>query len=1702
MVFVTPEGKGAIETFKQKGSGYGPLDTGPAQKAVRTEFPVDAAYRPPVPATPAYGAAQGVMDAAARYNPSTWFEPEPVSGTYGLDFGYQSPITYEPSFQDVQTPWLAPDPWQTRPDNTGGFLGSLGRGAVDLGQQVWDIQQQRTNVSGGLGYAPYSSGGAGQVDPRQQSLEALEYQVSGNKWLEAAGFNPDALPYNLGYITDAINPIGIAAVGAGPSVPIIGSTLGGGLAKRAAGEIAIDVASRVGAEQAAGDLGASIPLFGELEPWQRGLIGGLAGGVTAAGGLKAIDDVDFGAAGRSLAESNPFAAPQPGAFDIPRGAIDPSTGRPFEWQSPMGGADRVTRSDMDDYTRAYLEQYGRGTPGVSPGLTRPDGSGELVYRDADGVPRGVVAFTPSEITDIAVDPTVRRTGIAQQLVEEARVRGKTTMRGPFTPEGEGLARSVGMYPQTSSALSADSAPVMDARRSLLDALDEETKLRTSGVVEAEISAGRGTQAAGIRTGLQGLSSEATLDDALSAARQGASTGPLRKTIAAPLDITPEVQTQLVRDILDNPNLREFDTLRALKALDKLTQGDGLQPNEIKMLGRIFGPEVAAKISEVNAGRIPTVAQLTEADFREIDRIAQIDGKKVARFEVEARAQHKLADDLQAKARMNPTNKNLAKAADNARARALDLDNKAHRALLDRIETAERKIARKQQATARAENAREVRAAEVRDRRAMRAENRARLNTAEQTVTQAKDIIARQDLPNAVKSKLIDAIEISVETNTRVLDGLGDGGPSILRHVYSAVTGEVTDSWVAKQLSQQAFVETALKNEGLNPDIAHEIGKLLTEAQIKAKYGNNIPASVQKSLDQAKWFPKRGQPVDQSIEGAASITGLLKNTTMSVGDLAVVLQNGLKAFGTANASVLAYTVNRVLNLMHLGMMTMPDDVAKQMQYALDGLQLTSKGIVDFDATADRSLLSLFGKPGQWVDDKAFVPVAKKMADLQFRVFLGNVRKVIYEGNLVLARAVGEDITDPLVRARAADWANAATGAGKLAQRGRRAALERATLLSAPLTRAQMQQVGQVARGLTVGSKLDRMLAASTIASVGLTTLVVGKALNDWMGVDEFEFDPTKPGFGYVTLKDGTVINLFPQEQFATSLLKSLRLLAEGDITDTDWDRLWKTWANFGMGRSSPTASTALAAGGMGFDPKEGSWKYGDLQLGPTGLLERLTLPPIAQNALNEGIDPVRTPLEALGGNAYQESDYSARDRFIGEQPGTEGLTWNQLTPTQQDEVTAQFGRVYSSDPDIKKKQQRGDKSRENQFTEQAKIDGYLAAGEKNGQPYTVDDWKVDTGKNRAFYAGVREGIWGDTEFKDKEQLNPLDRYYAVRDQLTTPDGEVNWDLLEMWLKLQPAKAQAYIEEGLTRYMTDTERQYRTDTKQIADTGYFDLEEGKMDARLANPELDALVRKWGYSQASTQYQDALATFQQQQAVDDADLQAGNIDRQKWLDNYHERRTALNAQRDAIFAGFVEDEPDATDPLERFFAEIDKNVKPNGIDVDWGAVDAWVASQPAKDQEIINSYEGKALTPAVAEYKADVEMVAESGWFDRTEENWQKVKDAYASEGDTSLAGYATYQDWQKAAKAEILSAPEAQAWIAQNNPPPEYIDRIVADALADLGPGKGMEWFNGDFRDQWVLNNPQAAYTAWKWGWFTPTNAIAGWLSEQYAAGVVK
>ena len=222
----------------------------------------------------------------------------------------------------------------------------------------------------------------------------------------------------------------------------------------------------------------------------------------------------------------------------------------------------------------------------------------------------------------------------------------------------------------------------------------------------------------------------------------------------------------------------------------------------------------------------------------------------------------------------------------------------------------------------------------------------------------------------------------------------------------------------------------------------------------------------------------------------------------------------------------------------------------------------------------------------------------LTDVQYNKILGGQRKAIYEGNLLIMKMTGKDVTDPAVQRTAAEMANALTSAANLATRNGRRAVENTSLTSASFLRAQGELLKQLSNIVTGGTTTknagivgkavspERIMAASTLLSLG-SAAYIANSLAD----GNVNMDPLDPkNFGTLTVPNGNGgymrVQLFPQKQLARGIAESFKLLKEQDPKE-----IGKTWAEFFVGRAAPIPQTALNVGGAGFDPDKERYTWG-------------------------------------------------------------------------------------------------------------------------------------------------------------------------------------------------------------------------------------------------------------------------------------------------------------------------------------------------------------------------------------------------------------------------------------------------------------------------------------------------------------------------------
>lgn len=103
---------------------------------------------------------------------------------------------------------------------------------------------------------------------------------------------------------------------------------------------------------------------------------------------------------------------------------------------------RPTRSLLEYEVARRISAHARGVPGISRGHATGDGTHEMVLRDEQGIPVGVMGFTGREITDYCVLAGLRRLGIATRLYRFLAESGVKHIRGPFTEAGLAFAQKM------------------------------------------------------------------------------------------------------------------------------------------------------------------------------------------------------------------------------------------------------------------------------------------------------------------------------------------------------------------------------------------------------------------------------------------------------------------------------------------------------------------------------------------------------------------------------------------------------------------------------------------------------------------------------------------------------------------------------------------------------------------------------------------------------------------------------------------------------------------------------------------------------------------------------------------------------------------------------------------------------------------------------------------------------------------------------------------------------------------------------------------------------------------------------------------------------------------------------------------------------------------------------------------------------------
>jgi len=444
--------------------------------------------------------------------------------------------------------------------------------------------------------------------------------------------------------------------------------------------------------------------------------------------------------------------------------------------------------------------------------------------------------------------------------------------------------------------------------------------------------------------------------------------------------------------------------------------------------------------------------------------------------------------------------------------------------------------------------------------------------------------------------------------------------------------------------------------------ARQIGTQLERKMILQRFGTTTrrPGVVQfRNPNYAGWYAPREivnfidqlhEPGGSVVRATGTVTNPIRNTVFGVGDFGVMGSHVLELLSTRGPIVLGGAINRSLQRIGLGMdlyRYADEDLPRAMQRAVDGLPQGSAGRI-----SDQGAQTLFGLTP--VVGKELDAAIDALNTAQFSAVLTPLRNMAYEGNLMVSKLLGQDITKASVRRRAAENASAFSGASLGALRRARREGESAFLGAPSITRALGAQLVQVAR-------LNTPEAWTTLASIGATVYGLGSALNIMFGSGEpVPWDPRRVDWATVHLggqwKDvegqrryvgGRKIRLIPQASVVRAIGKSMNAIEKGDP-----NAFIRAWEQVGYTRLTPGVQSPLSAIGIGFD-NEGRFQS-DLPFGQR-VQNVLPMPILGQEAVGGEIDsPFAATLTFLGASQFpgDDEDEIAKDITAGRKADVE------------------------------------------------------------------------------------------------------------------------------------------------------------------------------------------------------------------------------------------------------------------------------------------------------------------------------------------------------------------------------------------------------------------------------------------------------------------
>jgi len=829
--------------------------------------------------------------------------------------------------------------------------------------------------------------------------------------------------------------------------------------------------------------------------------------------------------------------------------------------------------------------------------------------------------------------------------QAALARYQAAQGGSTQPTAQRIVPAVNTAPWASAP-----PEVQSAIPRIQDALRLEVEARKSGTAEAEIKAGRSSQFGRVASNLESArQGGASYEETLAGVRGGLRVGQLRKTLAAPIELPENQMTAVSNYVTDALAGSTVNQTQGLFALDSLVKGRGLQPAQLKLIATLFGDEFASLARDATRGRITSTAALSPEAKARITAAKDIKMAGITKLDERALAQTQLANDLLEKFRLDPTNARLRSLSNEAKAKGLQIANKAEelkiaegRSLAEATEIAAARVPlsvadEKIIKDAKAGGESSLRRAELNAQRynneadrlealAASRENAPRYLAAAKVARDRADSFAaaattafdklhpdEQALIDAAMGELGEKINVSSAVDREAIKSVeywlksarvwrqitGETTFVRLAQISAAATGNLADAYLTGLYHNRETVVRALEVGGTDSKIAAKVGDLLVQSQLVARYPAGIPDRLAAEIAKLKLSTEGvAGTLDQVLEGMTAASQAYKNLAFGPADVGVLGQQGIKAiFEMAPTQILLGATNRLLTrlghpLYNDPLMATPSEVAKKIQAARDGLAVN---VVTGDVQLDENSKKILGAAGQV--GRAIQAEIEWNTNFQFVRILGGLRNLDYEGNLALLYFAGSDISDPAVRATAAKFANTATSAAPQALNARRRLAEQAFLMTPTMRRAQVSGILEAANTFNPNStREERLLGAVLIVN----KYIIGNAIKALLagaigasGTAAYVYDPSNKQAGRITtgLKNSQgqslVVGVSPQDQIENVVAQSIRTLVESDP-----EELAKIWIRLGIGSSSAPAGAVGKLLGFGFSPDSG-YGYGGL-----------------------------------------------------------------------------------------------------------------------------------------------------------------------------------------------------------------------------------------------------------------------------------------------------------------------------------------------------------------------------------------------------------------------------------------------------------------------------------------------------------------------------